>query len=67
MAVTTRFVRLDRKSGLMIKWFRAGGVSEWSMEAVLKTVKPKGFVGSNPTSSAKHDLWIKSWKYRASG
>lgn len=29
-----------------------GEVSEWSMEAVLKTVKPKGFVGSNPTFSA---------------
>ncbi len=29
-----------------------GGVSEWFKEAVLKTVVPKGTVGSNPTPSA---------------
>ena len=29
-----------------------GGVCEWSKQAVLKTVRPKGLVGSNPTSSA---------------
>jgi hypothetical protein len=29
----------------------AGGMSEWSKEAVLKTVVPKGTVGSNPTPS----------------
>jgi hypothetical protein len=29
-----------------------GGMSEWSKEAVLKTVVPKGTVGSNPTPSA---------------
>ena len=28
-----------------------GGMSEWSKEAVLKTVVPKGTVGSNPTPS----------------
>lgn len=30
-----------------------GGVSEWLKEAVLKTVVPKGTVGSNPTASAR--------------
>ncbi len=29
-----------------------GGVAEWSNAAVLKTVVPKGTVGSNPTLSA---------------
>ena len=29
-----------------------GGMSEWLKEAVLKTVVPKGTVGSNPTPSA---------------
>jgi hypothetical protein len=33
--------------------FLAGGMAEWSMAAVLKTVSPKGDVGSNPTPSAK--------------
>jgi hypothetical protein len=28
-------------------------MAEWSMAAVLKTVSPKGDVGSNPTPSAK--------------
>ena len=28
-------------------------MSEWSKEAVLKTVVPKGTVGSNPTPSAR--------------
>jgi hypothetical protein len=28
-------------------------MSEWPKEAVLKTVVPKGTVGSNPTPSAK--------------
>jgi hypothetical protein len=31
----------------------SGGMSEWSKEAVLKTVVPKGTVGSNPTPSAR--------------
>ena len=31
-----------------------GGMAEWSMAAVLKTVSPKGDVGSNPTPSAMH-------------
>ena len=30
-----------------------GGMAEWSKAAVLKTVVPKGTVGSNPTPSAK--------------
>ena len=29
-----------------------GGVAEWSKAAVLKTVEPRGSVGSNPTASA---------------
>ncbi len=29
-----------------------GGVTEWLMVAVLKTVVPEGTVGSNPTPSA---------------
>lgn len=29
----------------------SGGVAEWPIAAVLKTVVPKGTVGSNPTSS----------------
>ena len=29
-----------------------GGMAEWSMAAVLKTVSPQGDVGSNPTPSA---------------
>jgi hypothetical protein len=28
-------------------------MAEWSMAAVLKTVSPKGDVGSNPTPSAR--------------
>ena len=31
-------------------------MSEWSKEAVLKTVVPKGTVGSNPTPSARDFL-----------
>lgn len=30
-----------------------GGLAEWSIAAVLKTVELKGSVGSNPTASAK--------------
>ena len=30
-------------------------MAEWSIAAVLKTVKPKGFGGSNPSVSAKGD------------
>ena len=33
------------------KWY--GGLAEWSIAAVLKTVELKGSVGSNPTASAK--------------
>ena len=29
-----------------------GGMAEWTMALVLKTSKPQGFVGSNPTPSA---------------
>ena len=31
-------------------------MAEWSMAAVLKTVSPKGDVGSNPTPSAMHHV-----------
>jgi hypothetical protein len=34
-----------------------GGMSEWFKEAVLKTVVPKGTVGSNPTPSATDFLF----------
>ena len=36
---------------LYIVKIRFGEVSEWSKEAVLKTVEPRGSVGSNPTFS----------------
>jgi hypothetical protein len=31
----------------------AGGMAEWFKAAVLKTVVPRGTVGSNPTPSAR--------------
>ena len=45
-------------AGLSLSWCGlelaapGGGVAEWSMATVLKTVNPQGFVGSNPTPSA---------------
>ena len=33
-------------------YFCSGDMAEWSIAAVLKTVKPKGFGGSNPSVSA---------------
>ena len=38
-------------------YFCSGDMAEWSIAAVLKTVKPKGFGGSNPSVSAR---WRKS-------
>jgi hypothetical protein len=35
-------------------------MSEWLKEAVLKTVVPKGTVGSNPTPSARRFNLVKS-------
>ncbi len=35
---------------------RFGEVSEWSKEAVLKTVEPQGSVGSNPTFSVSFSV-----------
>ena len=35
----------------------SGGVAEWTMAAVLKTANLSGFVGSNPTPSAKN-RWL---------
>ena len=40
------------------EWF--GGLAEWSIAAVLKTVELKGSVGSNPTASAKVSLFFKN-------
>ena len=37
-----------------------GEVAEWSIAAVLKTVDPRGSVGSNPTLSANVPLNIPS-------
>ena len=37
-------------------WYFGGGMAEWSMAAVLKTVSPQGDVGSNPTPSAMHHV-----------
>lgn len=37
----------------MVFYALRGGLAEWLKAAVLKTVKPKGFVGSNPTASAR--------------
>ena len=49
--------------------FRFGEVSEWSKEAVLKTVEPQGSVGSNPTLSAKGNGSstgeVREWPNRA--
>lgn len=44
-----------------VRWFfdileqSFGGMAEWTIAAVLKTVGPKGSVGSNPTPSAKKE------------
>ena len=42
-----------------------GDVSEWSKEAVLKTVEPQGSVGSNPTISGQSDGEVREWSNRA--
>ena len=36
--------------------FFFASVAEWSKAAVLKTVGPKGLVGSNPTTGAKFQV-----------
>ena len=41
-----------RKATLICYDFAVGGVAEWTMAAVLKTVNPHGFMGSNPIPSA---------------
>ena len=33
-----------------------GGMAEWTIATVLKTVNPHGFVGSNPTPSANRAM-----------
>jgi hypothetical protein len=35
--------------------FAPGELAEWSIAAVLKTVVPRGTVGSNPTFSAQKE------------
>ncbi len=47
----TRPVRL-RAGGSTMDIRRCGGMAEWTIATVLKTVNPHGFVGSNPTPSA---------------
>ena len=42
---------------ISVPFFLPGGMAEWSMAAVLKTVSPKGDVGSNPTPSARNFAW----------
>ncbi len=37
---------------ITIEVWRSGGMAEWTIATVLKTVNPNGFVGSNPTPSA---------------
>ena len=44
-----RIVKTERKKS----YFCRGDMAEWSIAAVLKTVKPKGFGGSNPSVSAR--------------
>ncbi len=36
---------------------QGGGMAEWTNAAVLKTVEPKGSVGSNPTPSALAEIF----------
>ncbi len=45
---------------------QTGEVSEWSKEAVLKTVEPQGSVGSNPTFSVVLVVGeVREWSNRA--
>jgi hypothetical protein len=48
------------KGVFRISCFNPGGVTEWSMVTVLKTVVAQATVGSNPTPSAytKNDLLV---------
>ena len=46
--------RISLKTPRFVVCFQGfGGMAEWLKAAVLKTVKPQGFVGSNPTASAR--------------
>ena len=40
-------------------------MAEWSIAAVLKTVKPKGFGGSNPSVSARFLGEMPEWSIGA--
>lgn len=47
--------RISLKTPRFVVCFQGfGGMAEWLKAAVLKTVKPQGFVGSNPTASARN-------------
>ena len=41
---------------ITIEVWRSGGMAEWTIATVLKTVNPHGFVGSNPTPSANLEI-----------
>ena len=43
---------MDNHISSLTYWKIKGRLAEWSIAAVLKTVVPKGTVGSNPTPSA---------------
>ena len=42
--------------GTIVAINASGGVVEWLMAPVLKTGRPKGLVGSNPTPSASSNV-----------
>ena len=46
-------------------YFCRGDMAEWSIAAVLKTVKPKGFGGSNPSVSARFFGEMPEWSIGA--
>ena len=46
-------------------YFCSGDMAEWSIAAVLKTVKPKGFGGSNPSVSARFLGEMPEWSIGA--
>ena len=53
--IAARPVRF-RGGGFTIDIRRWGGMAEWTIATVLKTVNPNGFVGSNPTPSANREI-----------
>ena len=49
---------IDKVKALKYIEDKTGEVSEWSKEAVLKTVEPQGSVGSNPTFSGSETISV---------